>query len=235
MGKDYRVSASRVELLLECQFWARPEHVLGEEVIHISAQEGKRTHKIAENYFKERPITGAKPDDIKLVHYLMRLAGDKVVASELAMVVNPGLSTVRILPEGDDRDYGEVGPGEVPGTADLVWLDDDDVIHCSDLKTGNPKYLQNVGESAQLQTLALGLSLAYQRPLVRVSYIITYGGTPKMLGPVELDSTDLEIHRLALADALDNIPNSNPVLNKDCWKCLARKQCPAYQEKRKHG
>lgn len=231
MSQEYRVSASRTELLLVCQWWARPEHELGQEPVNIAAQNGKRTHKVVENYFNGKEIKGARWDDVRLVKFLMDKLGSKWVESERAMVVDPRNSTVRLV-TGADRDYGDVGETEIPGTADLIWLDDDNTLHVSDVKTGNPRHLQTVGESAQLHTLALGFSLAFNRPVVRVSYIITFGGEPKMLGPVELDETDLTLHRLALADALENIPRSLPVLNKDCWKCRAKRICPAYTRKK---
>jgi hypothetical protein len=232
-------TASRASLFFECQWWARPDvHVADTSAGNKAAVEGKRVHKVVELFLARRCTPEAAVQafgerrDMRLLYWLDSKYKSRWVAPEMKLAYNPTTGVARLLASTKDRDYSEATSAEFCGTADMVMLEDSvlgQVVHVSDLKTGNPYWLEPTVSSGQLATLGLMIAALTGRDRMLVSYLLTKGGIRRP-DPVLLDANALTVTRSKLRAAMEAKTNALPVLNDQCWKCPAKKHCPAYKD-----
>jgi hypothetical protein len=196
-------------------------------------------HKVVELFLTQRcsPEDAVEAFGIKrdrrLLEWLAARHKDQWVAPEIKFAYDPFSDKARMLESKKERDYSEATDTEFVGTLDMMFFDEGrqygPYVHVSDLKTGNPAYLEPCGQSGQMTTLGLMASRVFEQKQILVSYLLTKGGI-RRTSPERLDATDMDLTRMSLAKAMTNRRTALPVLNKDCWKCPAKAACPAYKD-----
>ena len=112
-------------------------------------------------------------------------------AFEVAFAWDPARDTARELYRGSgERDYGDVEEHEVPGTADVIGLSDEDTVVVLDLKNGWRR-LGAPGESLQLGFYAVAAARTTGATRAIVGWVRLADGTPKYEW-AELDAIDLD-------------------------------------------
>jgi hypothetical protein len=231
-----RVTASRLALLSECQFFARAE-VPWADRDSDDAATGRAVHGMIDHYLStgELPTT----EDARAAAYFAAAkvwidANRRVgMSTEVAFAYEPSTGIGRELPKKDGhRDYSDVGPTEIAGTADLVSMGIDGqgaFVAVDDWKVSiGPDVLD---ASAQLGGLALFAARAYGVDRARVRTLkITEAGVE----PIEawLDEWDLEEIAGAISERITRIESSEPTPGPHCserW-CPALAACPATQK-----
>jgi RecB family exonuclease len=152
-------------------------------------------------------------------------------AFEVSFIWNWADGTALEIGRNLERSYPELGPTEIPGTADAVGIDGDTVI-VEDFKTGFGD-LSPVEDDLQLAGYAIAATLAYGKSRARVSFIRIRDGNPKHES-AELDEIDLSIRAAAIkarmkeisARGLEQEPHEGPW----CKWCPAYDACPAKQQ-----
>ena len=147
--------------------------------------------------------------------------------TEVPMVLDVQRATVRQVPRGAHRAYGEIGPFEIPMTIDLCSPCDGPIASLYDWKTGRP------GDACapQLATNALALSIATGATAAFAQAIYL---TPQVVieaEPVELDALDLGEHLDTLRRVMRALPMAEPVPGPHCkseW-CKLREKCTAHR------
>lgn len=227
------LSASKIDLFLACQWWARGDVVarMPPKVLHPNATSGLLDHAEVKAELRDE-IPAQRPSARVALEVLRRHVPDGVlVVSELAMVWNLETHAIRILWDAGEREYGEVGPMDLPGTGDLLWKDRDGLPHISDIKTGQVRYLPAAASSGQLGILAGMYQAAFSLTApIRVSYLATQ--IKSFLPVAELDQDSITDLTDDVRYRLKTLPLSKPQPNKDCWKCDAKTICPDYRGKR---
>jgi|SRR5271166_401781 len=178
----HHASASKTDLLLQCQWWASPSVNLPQEPTDIKLQPdiprfGRAFHKTMEGFLLHEPvllpeISEAYDVDLgRLTEYFER--GSKAVTEilkkrgwdkiprtvEKKLAYDPFYDTTRVLQVEGERDYSGRRPTEMPGTADLALQPGPNrsrPLVVFDWKSGQSVY--DAQENAQLRTLSLGLS-----------------------------------------------------------------------------
>lgn len=160
-------------------------------------------------------------------------------AVEVAYAYNPTTDTARELHRGGGRDYSSVSEDELPGTADVVGVQGDEVV-VLDVKTGR-KELEEPREALQLLALALSASRAYGRSRALVGWIRLRDGVPRY-EHARLSAEDLSgwvrerVTRVFDADRLarlqwDMAPESVELtVGPHCTWCDAYSRCPAQSQ-----
>ena len=155
-------------------------------------------------------------------------------AAEVAFAYNWRKGTARELGRGTSRDYSDVGPDEIPGTADVVGLTPDAVV-ILDYKAGPYATRRGaVGESMQLRGYALAAARAYGKERAIIGEIrIGADGAPVFetatFGESDIQSFALDI-QLAMVAAIDEgkrITAGYTVEGPHCSYCPAFSSCPA--------
>lgn len=150
---------------------------------------------------------------------------------EQAMVWNQEGSR-EVPTENGHRDYGELTEDDVPGTADLILIDEDGGLAVWDYKTGKT-ILPEPEKNYQLLHLATMASELYapwpDGVKVGLQFIRPDGDVISHWGVI--DWFDLEQHRdklrAALAAPLDEY-NPGPI---QCKYCPGKKHCPIMGDK----
>jgi len=226
------LSASKVDLFMLCQWWARGDVAARcpPKPMHPNAASGLLDHNEVKQELRDS-VPAQRPGARTALEVLRRHVPDGVlVLSEIAMVWNLADDSIRILWDAGEREYGVIGPMDLPGTGDLLWKDRDGLAHVSDIKTGQVRYLPAAKDSGQLTVLAAMYQRAFALTApIRVSYLATQ---VKSFLPVhELEQSDLDDMRDDLHYRLKTLPLSTPQPNKDCWKCDAKPICPEYKKR----
>jgi hypothetical protein len=146
--------------------------------------------------------------------------------------------TARELGRDIGRDYGDLRPGEIPGTADVVGLTaDGEGVIVFDYKTGW-QALTPAHRNVQLGFLAVAAARAYGRRRAHVGLILVRDGEPPVFdrhewGELELDIWADEI--IGLVEHVDTLRADAeagrrlPVtLGAHCGYCPARRACPGF-------
>jgi hypothetical protein len=149
--------------------------------------------------------------------------GPAPYASEVAIIYDAATDTARKVEPTGPREYGAIGPTEIPTTLDLVWIHDDDTITIRDLKTGKkPAHME------QLYIQALAATRLYGKQRARVGFLWARR-TKCEADPLEdLGPGELEAESWRAASVLRRLPVAQPVSGDACWFCPARPQCPAH-------
>lgn len=155
-------------------------------------------------------------------------------AAEVAFAYNWRNGTARELGRGTGRDYSDVGPDEIPGTADVVGLTPDAVV-VLDYKAGPYANRRGaVGESMQLRGYALAAARAYGKERAIIGEIrIGADGAPAFETAevtAEMLATDeaaLRSDMLAVQSLIDGRAELPTVEGPHCAYCPAFASCPA--------
>jgi len=156
-------------------------------------------------------------------------------ACEVSFAWDPARDTARELYRGSgERDYKDVEEHEVPGTADVVGLSDEDTVVVLDLKNGWRR-LGAPGESLQLGFYAVAAARTTGATRAIVGWVRLADGTPKYEW-AELDAIDLDamaerlkvvLERAAKEKAGATLKSLELHEGDHCTYCPAFLQCPA--------
>jgi hypothetical protein len=230
--RAHSASASRIGLLEKCGWWATqdaPEHT---ESRSPAAAHGTLVHQLVHDLWSRRTVLADDSSAFKQAHkvleWLLKNAPHTAL-SEVAMVYDvEGDSTVH-LPDKGHRAYPDVTATQVPGTADVMWLDaaaERAVV--LDIKTGY--HVDPVDQSPQLETLALAASRLYGVEQAMVGYI-RVNDTDVWGEWHALSALDLDARRNLLARRLSIIQDKpKPEAGAHCAWCPARTVCPKTTE-----
>lgn len=249
--KAHRASGSKTELLLLCQYWARADVAIPEDITGQRGKDGTTTHALGEAFCNGIQVNvaaacAAKGGEMERVTKLWQSAepvykqlksaaakgeGYSAVWAEVPLVWNVASGLVREVRGTEHRDYGEVGPFDLPMTLDVLFRITDgaeQVATVLDLKTGDADELPDEFRSGQLRSNGFAAARYYGVQRARVGYVVaTDDGAPATVEMAELDSLDLEIHAAKVLGALEAIPNAQPSPGDQCDWCPARAVCPA--------
>lgn len=195
---------------------------LGSEV-HAYLQDGIEGTLVTSMYSKEAAAIGER-----LLAWVRDAGGAPL--SELAIVYDAEKDTARQVRPTTARDYGPIGPMEIPVTLDLLWVEEDHVI-VRDAKSGRREYAHR----EQLVIQALAATRLLGKRWAKVGFL--WGRKTKCeADPLEvLSEEQLEAESWRVASVLRGLPTSRPVTGKHCFFCelgprKAPGACPAYQQ-----
>ena len=148
---------------------------------------------------------------------------------EIKFAYDPQSTTARIL-----LAYDEARPGEMVGTADLIWsAPKSDLVVVLDYKTGTGRSLEPLRESSQLRFLAFAAALEAGAKRAIIGYVRVREDQPVFLELANMDGFDFELVAAELAD-LDARMTAHeppePVPGSHCRYCPASTACPAMGE-----
>lgn len=158
-----------------------------------------------------------------------------VFAAEVAFAVDAATGQARELGRGVDRDYSDMRPFEIPGTADAVAVSMD-AVFVPDWKTGWSE-VQPPSRNRQLRFLALAAARTYDRDhaLVEVVRIREDGSVYRQRA--ELDSFDLQLVAAELRELHFDVERARAKVARGegvevhegswCRYCPAYVYCPA--------
>lgn len=147
------------------------------------------------------------------------------------------MGSARVLPSKGPRDYSDIGPTEMPGTADRVSFPDEETVVVHDMK--GREYQEPAAEHTQLRFLALAAAAAYGRTHAIVAWVKTMDGVPQV-DYASFDAFDLagiaeEVRRIAdrvEAARAAVASGARPELARGphCRRCDAFDSCEAQHE-----
>jgi hypothetical protein len=231
-----RLTLSKTGLAGRCVHFARPDVPEQRREVSIYARKGIALHAMIE-HDGEPPrdvwagIEEADADEVRGWYWswLESPLSDEAWQHEVAIAIDPRAGSARLL-DTKGRDYSGVGPHEIPGTLDLVRVEDDRVV-VVDIKTGQQAHTEPAATNTQLHNYALGICRATGRDaaLVIVAMIDENGVFETR---AELDGFDLVTVETELVATLDAIPEARPQPGMHCrelW-CPALAVCPATRQ-----
>lgn len=225
-----RLSGSRYHLALLCSYAFRSDVHVSEKAPGAAAVLGSESHAFTDATYNGRD-PGPVSEDAK------RIGGQAVAwlrdvdvptAMEIAIVYDAGTDTARRVEAKGHREYGELGPLEVPTTLDIVWdYPDEDCVEVRDLKTGKKDH----AHFEQLEIQALAAARLFGRSKARVGFLWARKTKADADPLVELSAEHLDGVGWQLASLMLGLPTAEPIMGQHCWLCpLGRAACPAYQE-----
>lgn len=226
-----RVTASKLSLLEDCRWWARPA-AQWTYTTSPAAERGTRFHRAIALYAaSDEGIPISVEDDIREEYARARewfdslgvKRGSASLYVEVAFAWDPETDTAEIL--GKDRDYSRAN-GRLCGTADLVMTTATGAVMVWDYKTGD-------GSDAGPQLRGLGLMAARALGVESVTVAaleVRSAGVTEVCRE-ELDSFDLALVAGQLAELIAAIPDADPIPGEHCGQkyCSARLHCPVGQ------
>ena len=164
------------------------------------------------------------------------VADSEAWAAEVAWAYDPEADTARELGRGLGRAYGDLRPGEIPGTADVVAVTPESVV-VLDYKTGRMARRGRAADSMQLRLYALAAARAYGREhaIVALVHIDEDGGAwwdRAELDALDLDGLAAELRGLqgsvaAEAEHISAGGIARTVEGEHCRHCPALPHCPS--------
>ncbi len=224
-----RVTASKVGLLEECQWWATPGAEWPTETSD-AADLGTRFHAAIESYvaFGEMP---AHTDDIAQLLVSAKAwvdhFGREKLAAEVAFAWDPEADTAKVLGHGLGRDYSS-GDGLLCGSADLIAVSRfTKTGYVGDWSTGDGSK-----KGPQLRTLALMLARAEGLESVTVEALEVSAEGVRHVCTETLDEFALAAIAGEIAESLVIDSGVRPQPGAHCTEmyCPARVTCPAARE-----
>ncbi len=174
-----------------------------------------------------------KQPDAEVLAYsrpvLRKLGEVPTAVKEAAYAWSLATGQARLLGQWIDRNYGNLLPGEIPGTVDLFYMDGDTLV-VADLKTGHANYVAKPGENAQLLALACAIADRTQHvgPVRLELWFARPGGVwveHETVGTIELV---LFRDKLAKHLKVASAGTVSPKPGDHCKYCPARRgNCPA--------
>jgi hypothetical protein len=230
---------SGVSLALRCSYPFRADVDVPEKPTSRSAKIGQGAHKLIEGTLRGEGVCIDLPPaaerDAKAMfrrwHDWWVGIRQPPIRSETKYLLDLGARTATVITTLGEREYGDVGPMQIPGTADgdLVLSDR---VRAWDWKTGNPNFVERVEVNEQLRTVGLAASLYHGVPNADVSLLFLGGdrAAEEPEGqPHNLDEMELDAHMHRLRGLMDRLPEAGPTPGPWCdekW-CPLRKTCPA--------
>lgn len=230
--RAHRLSMSRMALAHRCLYGFRGDVEAVERPAGRPAQVGSAVHLLAEVAVtgKDRDLSSFAPDVEAearaifagpLTGYLLR--PEEWTACEVGMRYDAANDDTEHGPRRGEVGYESVDPMVLPGTLDLVRVEDERIV-LRDLKTGKPPQ-----DREQLYAQAVAASRAYGRNVVEVGYVRALKTKCEELDLEILDADRLDEEAGRIARVLRKLPMSEPTPGDDwCWKCNARGACPAF-------
>lgn len=226
-----KLSASRLAVLRECQYLARPEVTCPPDAPGPAAQTGKLFHSVV-----DVALSGGKPEafegaDAVLVAKWMEAwaawwpdyRGSLTWRSEVPYLYDFATGESVEMPRGWGGGARARGPTQLPVIVDLEAVDGD-VVHVRDYKTG--RRVEKARTNPQLLVAALAASRA--RGLPRAT------GGPIYVRVRSFDDT--EVHAYDMLDMLEFeheirtlyglVPTSEPKVGPWCFRCPVKSVCP---------
>lgn len=226
-------SASRVNLLLNCQFWARddvqgPPNESGEGALYGIAVHGLTESlgtgkRVSIPPLSELDHLQATVDANALYTWHTQHIGG-VKHHEQKVAFNIHNRTARVLTRPEPRDYSECSEQEFPGTADLIAVKPG-VVCVVDYKTGHTPW-----EIYKDQLNFLGLCAAKIHNAERaVCVVLKVSDGECFPHHWVLEQGDLESFENRFVTAWSQIPNADPVFGPHCTSlyCPLAGTCPA--------
>lgn len=228
-----RVTASKLALLDECRYFARPE-VEWADRDSDDASTGREVHRMLDELLHHAVVVASS--DTRALSYFAAASAwlernrRTGMRPEVAFAYDPATGAARELQDASGhRDYSSVGENEIAGTADIVCMGIDgegNFVAVDDWKVSiGPDVLD---ATAQLSGLALFAARAYgvERARIRTLKI-----TERGVEPIEqwLDEWDLSGVADAIREGVEQIGTSEPEPGLHCaerW-CPALAGCPA--------
>lgn len=229
---NHHASASKRSLLAACAWWAQPSVVLPSDEPGPAAEHGTLVHHLVHLGLTSRePWPDATERAQAQATRVLRWVHDhapRPIMSEVAMVYDAAAGTVREITGRGHRDYGPIAPSELPGSADLIWLDAaQGAAVVLDIKTGAD--VPPASESGQLAALGLMAAALYGVTRAQVGHLIVDDDGVREDWHTML-AEDLSRAGTYLADHLADVDAEPvPVPGPHCramW-CPARTICPA--------
>jgi Protein of unknown function (DUF2800) len=236
-----RVTASRLELLSRCGYFAR-DGVEWAERSSSDANLGTALHAMCDLYIrdgsaalagigKDLPVEDQKTLAAMWLHARDYIDKNRVGhwRSEIAFAYDPATDTaIELQPVDGHRDYSEAGPGAICGTADVVSVAvNDSRVVVMDWKSGST-FVDAADATAQLSGLALFAARAYDKTEASIATLrVTESGVTERW--LDLDAFDLDRVAGEIAARLAAVPTAEPTPGSWCndrW-CPARLACPA--------
>ena len=153
--------------------------------------------------------------------------------SEVALVYDVKADSTRLLPkERGHRDYGELGPYEIPMTLDVSGVGTSEVM-AADLKTGHG-FVPPAHRNWQLMIAALALEALHRRGSARVALIHAPEGMTPWWDVATHDAfalADARMQLLARAERINRVPVggvAEMVIGDQCLYCPSKLHCPAH-------
>ena len=235
-------SASRLARAAKC-----PPSVVLPEVTDYSApaEDGLARHA----FFEAAPAIGVEAALVAAPAHLrpvLRALSEHAVIRPL--LAGPSLREValawdwldgegRVLPSKKHRDYSDLGPTEIPGTADRIALLDDETVVVHDYK-GRERQAA-AAEHTQLRFLGLAAASAYRRSRAVVVWIRIMDGDP-ITDSASFDAVDLADIGDEVRDIAERVESARGALANGqratfargpwCQRCEAFDACPAQHE-----
>lgn len=247
-----KISASRIELGESCLWWARSDVSIPEHKAGRAAEVGTAAHEVfdSESDIDEasvderwrRAVLGEAEEEAgqdltdkergvlaSLVASWRKsdlLRGVPWHMQEVAFAINPTRRTARMIPKGEQRDYSDVGPDEIPGTADVIGMTADGTIFVLDYKTGSRRHKFRDHER-QLVFLATAVALVVGAHEVRAIAAHVKEDEVTCDGH-DVDSLDMGVMVAHLQDIQTKITDAeaSPGLHCDDLYCPAKAVCP---------
>lgn len=224
-----RCTFSKASLLTICGWWARDDVSYPAEETTREATLGNDAHAANAATINGEPLP-ALSDEARAL-YRQWLTGwweprkHHGWRAEVAYALNPFTSEARELTLPGPRQYPDLGPEWLCGTADAVLVGDSAVM-VDDFKTG--RHAPSAHGNGQLLSLALAAATVHgiSRALVAITSVRPERLTASV---VPLDRYELDTWRDTLAQAVARVPTAEPNPGPHCdelW-CPARQACPA--------
>lgn len=224
-----RVTASKAALLMQCGYFAREGVEWAESSASDDASFGKQVHSMCEALITGQHFMAPTEDRMILVWSgaarWIEANRKAFWLAEVAFAWDPDKDTARQLPKGEHRDYSDVKPHELAGTADVAWYDlEADAAVIWDFKTGH-----DVSYAwPQLKTLGLMAARAFGAATAVVHCVkLTEAGAEEE--SLALDAFQLAVVAGQLSGLLAEVATAEPSPGEHCTSmyCPARAACPA--------
>lgn len=214
------ITASKFELAMRCPAAFALPH---SDIRTAEADAGRDMHAERE----ERIGAGDIPEA------LQRLLPGAEWRAEVKFAYDVLTGEGREIGQGGDRDYGQVSPFEICGTADAVGRLGDQLV-IVDWKSHDK--VTAAAENPQLRTLALAASRAYGVSRAKVAIVhLTSGTDAADLDELDLDAFAVQARStlLDVARMQHNMRNGLPVTfytGRQCRYCPAFEACPKQRD-----
>lgn len=229
-----RVTASKLALLAECQFFARPDQPWSDRDSDDAAT-GREVHRMIDEYMRGAQTPTSSDERAKVYFASARRWIDEHrrvgMRPEVAFAYEPSTELARELaPKTEHRDYSDVRDTEMAGTADVVSMGIDDegaFVAVDDWKVSIGPDVHDA--TAQLSGLALFAARAYGVNRARIRTLrVTESGVDDS-AVLWLDEWSLVDVAGSIQSALARIESAEPAPGPHCTErwCPAIVSCPA--------
>jgi hypothetical protein len=235
------LTSSRIELASKCPGSQAHEHV---ETTGEAAERGTQIHEYVAALVQDEE--SSLPPDHEAASVCKSLDRQKLVEAarpnasgelytEIGFYLSPASLTgvpgeAGVLEGGYHRDYSGAPEGSIPGTADVVFVEDGRVV-VSDWKTGSGE-VPHPADNYQLRFLGLAAARAFDRneAVIQLGRIATDGSVElrsATLEAVDLEATEKELARITRR--VEQARAGAPVYREGshCRHCPALPHCPA--------